>query len=101
GPGGRRGVVDLPTATEPATPITNGTFVSSVPRKFCCARNRRCVAATYIERSRDSGREISSTSAMSRRAGRGRRPAPPPPLGGLRVWGPLSPPFPPPHIPEG
>ena len=41
-----RAVVDLPTATEPATPMMYGILTSSVPRKFCCARNRRWVAAT-------------------------------------------------------
>ncbi len=41
-----RAVVDLPTATEPATPMMYGILASSVPRKRCCARNSRCVAAT-------------------------------------------------------
>src|SRR6185295_1600616 len=41
-----RAVVDLPTATEPATPMTYGILVSSVPRKPCCALNRRCADCT-------------------------------------------------------
>ena len=32
--------------TEPATPTIYGTLASSLPRKRCCARCSRCVAAT-------------------------------------------------------
>ena len=41
-----RAVVDLPTATEPATPMMYGTLPSSAPRKRCVALKRPCVAAT-------------------------------------------------------
>ena len=45
-----------PTATEPATPMIYGILVSSVPRKRSCATNNLCVAATYIDKRRESGK---------------------------------------------
>ena len=53
-----RAVVDLPTATDPAMPITNGVR-SGVLAAGTCGRDlvqRAGVAATYRLSSRDSGR---------------------------------------------
>ena len=41
-----REVVDLPEATEPATPMMNGTLRSSVPRKRVETRCTACAAST-------------------------------------------------------
>jgi hypothetical protein len=56
-------VVDLPTATEPAMPITNGTLAGSLPRNVSDARYSSCAAPTYRLSNRDSGRKISATSS--------------------------------------
>lgn len=52
-----RAVVDLPTATEPATPMTKGVFVSfDMLRKRVRCLKRICDASTWAERSRESER---------------------------------------------
>ncbi|CAM5376877.1 hypothetical protein STANM309S_00363 [Streptomyces tanashiensis] len=53
-----RETVDLPTATEPATPMTKGVPRCSAlsPRKVFSAPRRPLVACTYRLSSRESGR---------------------------------------------
>ena len=51
-----RDVVLLPTATLPATPMTNGTRTPSSPRKREVATRRSKDAVTMRLSSRDSGR---------------------------------------------
>lgn len=63
-----RAVVDLPAATDPPMPMTNGTLASAPPGKRRRARNSPCAASTCIARRRESGRYTSSTPARSRRS---------------------------------
>jgi hypothetical protein len=51
-----RAVVLFPTATLPATAITNGTFAVELPRKSLCAAHSRRLAATCRPSSSASGR---------------------------------------------
>ncbi len=51
-----RDVVDLPTATDPATPITYGVRVEFSRRKVDVASWSPLVAVTYRLRSREMGR---------------------------------------------
>ena len=49
-------MVDLPTATEPATPMTNGVRWVCSPRNVVVAACSWPAASTYRCSSRDSGR---------------------------------------------
>ena len=60
--------MDLPTATEPATPTTNGVVESGSPRNALVSAPSRFVVSAYSDSSRDSGRYTSATSAMSSRS---------------------------------
>ena len=51
-----RANVLLPTATLPATPMTYGTLLDSVPRNAADTLCRFCAAATYMFSRRVSGR---------------------------------------------
>ena len=51
-----REVVDLPTATEPATPMTNGVRSVRSPRNVVVTWCRAPMPPTYMFSSRDSGR---------------------------------------------
>jgi hypothetical protein len=51
-----RAVVLLPTATLPATAITNGTFAVESPRNSLCAAHSRRLAVTCRPSSPASGR---------------------------------------------
>ena len=52
-----RAVVDLPTATEPATPKMKGVVTASGSRvRRCVAAESACVDSTCSDRSRESGR---------------------------------------------
>ena len=63
-----RAVVDLPTATDPATPTMNGTRVGRSPRNSLVASRSPCVASTSKCSSRDIGRYTSSTSCRLTRS---------------------------------
>src|SRR5680860_148272 len=60
-----RAVVDLPTATEPAMPMTKGVRDSRSPRKALVAAWREPTASEYSVSSRERGRYIWSTSRKS------------------------------------
>src|SRR5690606_8946932 len=60
-----RANVDLPTATEPATPMMYGTFGAMDPRNVDDTRWRSWVALTYRWSRRDSGRYTAVTSSRS------------------------------------
>ena len=61
----RREIVDLPTATDPATATTKGVVVSGSRRNALVSAPRRLVAFAYRLSRRLSGRYTSRTSAMS------------------------------------
>ena len=52
----RRAIVDLPTATDPATPTTNGVVESGSPRNVLVSAPSRLVVSAYSDSSRESGR---------------------------------------------
>ena len=52
----RRAVVLFPTATLPATAMTNGTFAVALPRNSLCAAQSRRLAETCSPSSWASGR---------------------------------------------
>ena len=60
-----RAVVDLPTATEPATPIMNGTRRCETPKKSFVIWFSDEAAFTYRFNRRDTGRYTCCTSSRS------------------------------------
>ena len=62
--------VDLPTATEPATPIMNGTGLARSPKNSLVALWMSACFVTYKFRKRLRGKYTSETSVRSRKSPR-------------------------------